>query len=869
MRPMTPLALFNGICMGPRPTGISVTARELAIRLPPDQVPVLDPCGNSGPHGIPISSDLCAEHSARGHLERLLWTQNQLPDILKRWGNPLLFSPLPEAPLMRGVRSVVLVHDLIPRRFPQGATKQLRAYHTIYIPMVLHSAKLVLCNSVATAKEVHECLKIPTSKIVPIKLGFDAGRLRPLHLERRHELLVLGRHAPHKNLERLLQAFAQVRDKSLRLRLLGPEHRRFTQPLKDLADQLGIASRCMFQGWAGEEEKLQCLHQARALILPSLWEGFGLPALEAMACGTPVLASNAGAIPEVVGDGALLFDPQRVEAITGAIDDFLNDSHLEKTLQQAGPQQARHFHWSESADQVLELLKYANAAHPRAIESTSIILAKGKLAVKQLVKSYAKHGRIKRLADNGVTTVSAASVKANLSPTSMKILLINDLSPDADCVGGTERYMVDIALELAKIGCNVHTFTLSADYKEASINNSKLFHARPPLLSHTIEQQTSVKNYVFHEVNTYFRKIFFYKDLYQQLRNLIKNIRPDIIHLQNNYKYPITILLALWGQKVVQTIHDYTVIYPTTMCTHRISCADKSVTMALQHGCITWQKLIATGWFRYNRRFVDRLVVSQFIAPSKDLTLSLKKRGYGNVIHLKNFTRLTAVTSADTMPITSTPALSCSNSLAAYSTCGQSLSQFSSGTISKNKHRIILYVGQLVNHKGVNILLHAYAMIQLKLKDISLWIVGDGPAKNHLGKLAKQLDLCNVVFLGKLNHSDLSPVYHQARVVVIPSLWFENAPLVAYEAMAHGCPILATRIGGLPELVTDGKNGYLFERGNAAELAQKMSMILMDDDLAQSLGNGSQDKLSTMDTAAVHAQSLVRIYASKLSSLAE
>ena len=382
-----PLALFNGSCMGSQPTGISVTARELVEHLPPEQVPLLDPSGGLAPHSIPIPANLCPECGTRGHLRRLLWTQNQLPRILKQWGHPLLFSPLPEAPLLQGVRSVVLAHDLIPRRFPRA--ELLTAYHHSYVPLVLHSAKLVLCNSVATAKEIHDSLKIPVSRLVPIRLGFNPGLLRPLNLERRHELLVLGGHARHKNLDRLLRAFAQVRDRSLRLRFIGPEHRLFTQPLKDLAVELGVASRCSFQGWVGDDEKLKCINQARALILPSLWEGFGLPALEAMACGTPVLASTAGAIPEVVGDAALLFDPHQTKAITGAIDDFLKDPQLERQLQETGPRRARQFHWADSADQVLELLKYADAVHPRTAVSTNMVTV-DKRAVKRMLKPHLK-----------------------------------------------------------------------------------------------------------------------------------------------------------------------------------------------------------------------------------------------------------------------------------------------------------------------------------------------------------------------------------------------------------------------------------------------------------------------------------------------
>lgn len=352
----TPLALFNGSFLGHRPTGIGVVARDLVAALDPAEVPLLDPLGGGRAGSIPIPATLGPEHGRAGHLRRLLWTQNQLPRLLRASGAPLLLSPLPEAPLLRGVRSVVLAHDLLPLRYPQ--LTPLLAYHLAYVPLVLHRAVRVLCNSEATAREVHGRLGVPARRLVPIRLGFDPGLLRPLGLARDPFFLVLGRHDPHKNLSRLLRAFASLPDpeRQLRLKLVGPQDPRYTPRLQALAAELGIAERCDWIAWVSDQERLELLNRCRALVLVSLWEGFGLPALEGLACGTPVIAARAGALPEVVGDAGLLVDPRNPAEIAAALQALDRDGGLARRLAEAGPQRAAQFRWQRAAEAVRALL---------------------------------------------------------------------------------------------------------------------------------------------------------------------------------------------------------------------------------------------------------------------------------------------------------------------------------------------------------------------------------------------------------------------------------------------------------------------------------------------------------------------------------
>ena len=350
------LALLNGSPLGQRPTGIGVVTLALAKALCHERVTFLDPVATGRPNSLAIPGNLSMDHGRKGHLRRLLWTQNQLPGLLKKTGTSLLLSPLPEAPMLRrGVRSIVLAHDLIPLRFPRPGP--LLAYHLAYVPLVLHQAERVLCNSEATAREIHHWLRVPLRKLITVPLGFDPGQLRPLDVPRQPFFLVLGRHDYHKNLPRILRAFARIADPDMTLKLVGSPHAYLTAKLKHLAARLRIAHQCQWIHWVSDVERLRLLNTAKALVMPSLWEGFGLPALEAMACGTPVIAGQAGALPEIVGSAGLLVDPTNPSHIAEAMADVLSDNTIEHQARYAGPNRAALFRWDNTAQQVEALLE--------------------------------------------------------------------------------------------------------------------------------------------------------------------------------------------------------------------------------------------------------------------------------------------------------------------------------------------------------------------------------------------------------------------------------------------------------------------------------------------------------------------------------
>lgn len=305
----------------------------------------------------PVPPQMTHEQGRKGHFSRLLWTQFQLPALYRQVRSRLLFSPIPEAPLFSDCRFVVTVHDLIPLRFFKKFTP-LWSYQKYYLPQVLNQAEHILCNSNATAQDVVAFFGIPAHKITPILLAHDAANFRWLDLPTRNYFLYLGRNDPYKNLHRLIAAFASLPQRSrYELWLAGPQDERYTDALTAQIEELGVTAQVKFLSYVPYSELPLVLNQAIALVMPSLWEGFGLPVLEAMACGTPVITSNLSSLPEVTGEAALLVDPYNETAITQAMQQLIDDSELRSQLQQAGLTRASQFSWAKTGQQTVEVLQ--------------------------------------------------------------------------------------------------------------------------------------------------------------------------------------------------------------------------------------------------------------------------------------------------------------------------------------------------------------------------------------------------------------------------------------------------------------------------------------------------------------------------------
>jgi len=344
--------LINLSFITPKPTGLSNYALRIypylkslnPILLTSQSLPDFD-C-------YTVPNEIASVTGTKGNIKRLVWTQLELAKIYKNLKASLLFSPIPEAPIYNNCRFIVTVHDLIPLRFPRRLSP-LTLFYRYYLPSILNQAEHILCNSVATARDLNQFLNIPAQKITPTLLGYDRENfyVRPyLSPPNKPYFLYVGRHDPYKNVTGLISAFAALSNpQDFELQIAGSFDSRFTPILKTQVLELGLSEQVKFLEYVSYTDLPILLNQALALVFPSFWEGFGLPVLEAMACGTPVITSNVSSLPEVTGDAALLINPRQIPEITTAMESIINEQGLGAKLSALGLERAKLFSWETTA----------------------------------------------------------------------------------------------------------------------------------------------------------------------------------------------------------------------------------------------------------------------------------------------------------------------------------------------------------------------------------------------------------------------------------------------------------------------------------------------------------------------------------------
>ncbi|WP_088891887.1 glycosyltransferase family 4 protein [Leptolyngbya ohadii] len=357
--------------VGRKPTGLATYAINLTAELTLPGLTLLAPSALKQ-HTQPkqpcyeIPGGMSAEEGKAGHFRRLKWTQFQLPGIYRQLQSDLLFSLVPEAPIgtisRTKCQSIVMVHDLIPLRFPNWRSP-LFHYARLYVPQVLKQADHILCNSQATAQDVCDFYGVPAHKITPVLLSHDSRHFcvpdaSPEPISERPYFFYVGRHDPYKNLIRLIRAFSALPHRQeYDLLIAGSPDPRYTPLLKQQAIDKGVSEQVKFLDYVEYDQLPVLLNRSIALVYPSLWEGFGFPVLEAMACGAPVITSNLSSLPEVAGDAAILIDPYDEQALADAMAQVATDDQTRQDLRSAGLKRASEFSWAKTGQQTAEVLQ--------------------------------------------------------------------------------------------------------------------------------------------------------------------------------------------------------------------------------------------------------------------------------------------------------------------------------------------------------------------------------------------------------------------------------------------------------------------------------------------------------------------------------
>lgn len=306
----------------------------------------------------------------RGHIAKVQFEQNIFPRAAAELGADLAHVPYWGSPLRCSIPMVVTVHDIIPLILPEYRGGLLARFYTGLVAAAARGASAVITDSLASKADIIAHLGIPESTIHAIPLAAGKryhpreGGLVDMAVRKKYDLpeefvLYVGGYDIRKNVHTLLKAYTYIRDGAgdmFPLVLAGkiPEKKskRFTDVV-GLAEKMNVRDVIHFPGWIDDEDMPALYRLARVFAFPSRYEGFGLDVVEALSCGTPVVATDTSSIPEIVGDAGFLVAPDDARHMAGSILAMLNQEDLHRTMSRKALEQAKQFSWARTIAETL------------------------------------------------------------------------------------------------------------------------------------------------------------------------------------------------------------------------------------------------------------------------------------------------------------------------------------------------------------------------------------------------------------------------------------------------------------------------------------------------------------------------------------
>lgn len=309
---------------------------------------------------------------------RVAWEQCTLPSLLRQKKIDVLHSPVNVLPALvpQECATVITLHDLAFLRFPEVLTRSKRLYHRTFTVRSMQHASMLITVSDSTKQDAHELVGIPYERIRTVYTCIDERFTNVMEEERiqafRKEkgltdgfLLYLGTLEPRKNIPSLLEAYAQLRQQyNVRQKLViaGSKGWLYTA-IFEKVQQLGLEEHVLFPGFVPDGEQALWYHAASVFVYPSLYEGFGLPVAEALACGTPTVTSNVSSLPEAGMNIALAVDPRDIDALAGAVYKAVTDEAYRIFCREQAPMIAQQFSAQRMAEHTIKGYEQAAALH--------------------------------------------------------------------------------------------------------------------------------------------------------------------------------------------------------------------------------------------------------------------------------------------------------------------------------------------------------------------------------------------------------------------------------------------------------------------------------------------------------------------------
>lgn len=384
--------------------------------------------------------------------------------------------------------------------------------------------------------------------------------------------------------------------------------------------------------------------------------------------------------------------------------------------------------------------------------------------------------------------------------------------------GGSGQVAADEIELLKRNGHDVYFFTFSSPNYFSGINTFSI---------------SSDKQAIYPEPKYpslgYLLKLYFSYKLFKTFRNTLNKVNPDVIHLHEIRKGTASIILAAKnsGIPIVQTLHDTRLACMSEFGSNLetgVPCLKGSLLNCVKNNCTPRSMILKYGLLWKMSQWLDKHYVQVLLCPSKFLFRIVSQLGYTNIQYLPHFSSLE-----------------------------------SRNSIHEKKDQI-LYVGRLVEIKGVFSLIKAFKIVLNKYPNMKLLIIGSGPEKENLQIYIKKHNLNNVAIIDTIPHKKLGYYYRQSKMVVLPSIGFENAPLSILESFSCGTPVVASNIGGIPELVKDGVTGMLFKPGDYDDLSIKIRYLLSKSSLLDKMRINCLHTIKSTYNEDNHYKNLMMVY---------
>lgn len=566
----------------------------------------------------------------------------------------------------------------------------------------------------------------------------------------------IGRKTPEKGVGHLIEAVKDLRrEMPLKLFLAGPGFDWY----KNLYDSLSEEEKKIIVdlGVISHQDKVNLLHLSDLLVLPSKYESFGIVFLEAWICDVPVVGSDEGAIPSVIGEGGFVFKFGNIEDLKAKLKDALKDEAKREAATKGKEMVSTKYTWDIIATKAEKVMKR--------------VLGKGE--------------------------------------NTMKVMIVSNAYPP-HFIGGAELIAHSQAKALKERGHDVVVFAGEPnDIAERYSMKRDTYEGIPVnrICLHTKDYSAGFFN-------------FYHKPVHESFCDLIENVSPEVIHFHNVMGLSASLIHAAKRRRIktILTFHDHWgICFKNTLLTSEDDICKEST------DCERCMPFISDqGWENVPLSMRSDFIALQledidtFICPSAYLANTYIRAGI-------NEKKMRVVW------------------------YGVDVERFAELSKSEDQTKVrFSFLGYLGRHKGVHTILEALSGLNGDLREkLTLNLVGGGDQRNYYEQRVMELGLEKTVkFWGKIDHNRVEDIYRQTDVLILPSIWPENQPVTITEAMASRIPVIASRTGGTPELVEDGETGYLFERNNPKDLAQKMLEFVFDRSKLIDFGERAFQKIS-------------------------